>query len=310
METYPPFKSTLSAELLEKAKNELNEDPETRNVEINTLRTRIQSCPGLKSRLDSEFLVRFLRAKKFDQERAFNLVKSYYKIRKDNPEMFKDMVPSAVDCVIESKVTGVLDHTDKQGRKVMIVRPGKWDPSQCPLMDIFKLNYLTLSKLIEDEETQVNGVILMVELGEITWTHAKAISPLFAKRLSALLQEAFPARFKSIHYINEPSFFDYVFMIIKQFLKEKIVKRIHFHGDRVKELHEYIDVQYLPAEFEGQAPAFDTKKWTDHLKTFEDEFRDDLKYGFYDVQAVTTETKNQDAMANSVTGSFRKLDVN
>ncbi|XP_050418587.1 alpha-tocopherol transfer protein-like isoform X2 [Patella vulgata] len=273
METYPPFKSTLSAELLEKAKNELNEDPETRNVEINTLRTRIQSCPGLKSRLDSEFLVRFLRAKKFDQERAFNLVKSYYKIRKDNPEMFKDMVPSAVDCVIESKVTGVLDHTDKQGRKVMIVRPGKWDPSQCPLMDIFKLNYLTLSKLIEDEETQVNGVILMVELGEITWTHAKAISPLFAKRLSALLQ-------------------------------------IHFHGDRVKELHEYIDVQYLPAEFEGQAPAFDTKKWTDHLKTFEDEFRDDLKYGFYDVQAVTTETKNQDAMANSVTGSFRKLDVN
>jgi len=39
-------------------------------------------------------------------------------------------------------------------------------------------------------------------------------------------QDAFPARFKGIHYFNEPSIFDYVFAILKQFMKEKTVSRV------------------------------------------------------------------------------------
>jgi hypothetical protein len=39
-------------------------------------------------------------------------------------------------------------------------------------------------------------------------------------------QDAFPARFKGIHYINEPAVFDYIFAIAKQFMKEKTVSRV------------------------------------------------------------------------------------
>ena len=40
------------------------------------------------------------------------------------------------------------------------------------------------------------------------------------------VQEAFPVRFRGIHYVREPPFFDVVFAIIKQFWKEKILKRV------------------------------------------------------------------------------------
>jgi len=33
-------------------------------------------------------------------------------------------------------------------------------------------------------------------------------------------------RFKGIHYINEPSVFDYIFAIVKPFMKEKILSRV------------------------------------------------------------------------------------
>ena len=39
---------TLSAELLERAKKELNEDPKTRHLEIKTLRERLDKVPGEK----------------------------------------------------------------------------------------------------------------------------------------------------------------------------------------------------------------------------------------------------------------------
>ena len=39
---------TLSAEMLEKAKKELNEDPNTRHIELKTLRERLEKVPGEK----------------------------------------------------------------------------------------------------------------------------------------------------------------------------------------------------------------------------------------------------------------------
>lgn len=40
----------------------------------------------------------------------------------------------------------------------------------------------------QDEVTQVNGVIMVTDLNGIGWAHAKNMSPLFAKRVSSLLQ--------------------------------------------------------------------------------------------------------------------------
>ncbi|KAJ8322385.1 hypothetical protein KUTeg_000856 [Tegillarca granosa] len=177
----------------------------------------------------------------------------------ENEQIFNNLRPSAVKHVLEDGVTGVLQHRDKAGCRVIIFRPGKWDPSRYPVDDVFRTNFVTLSKIIQEEETQINGVRMVIDLSNIGWSHAKNISPFYAKRVSALLQDAFPARFKGLHYLHEPTIFDYIFGIIKQFLKEKTVSRLHFHGPNVKELTEYIDEEYLPEEYGGKQPPFSNK---------------------------------------------------
>ncbi|XP_041360760.1 alpha-tocopherol transfer protein-like isoform X1 [Gigantopelta aegis] len=302
------YKCTLSPELLKKAKKELSEDPNTTRQEIKALRERLERIPGLKARTDDAFILRFLRARKFDQEKAFTLVMNFYKIKFEHADMFATMKPSYVKEALEDGVTGMLEHRDKEGCKVIMFRPGRWNTDKYDVWDMFKTNYMSLAKVIQEEETQIHGLRMFLDLSNLTWTHAKQITPTYAKCITGLFQESFPSRFKGIHYIHEPAFFDYVFSLLKPLLKKKIIKRIHFHGPRVEELREYVDEEYLPEEYGGKAPPFSNKSWADMLLNCEAEFEEDMKYGMVDM-TLKTSTKGKVDATDSLPGSFKKLNV-
>ena len=58
----------------ESAQREVNEHMDTRSLDIQALRQKILIRPDiLFARTDDEFLVRFLRARKYDKEKAFQV---------------------------------------------------------------------------------------------------------------------------------------------------------------------------------------------------------------------------------------------
>ncbi|XP_052085433.1 alpha-tocopherol transfer protein-like [Mytilus californianus] len=303
----PEYVCTLSPELVKKAQEELNEKPEWRSRDIQALREMVEKEKALRIRTDDAFLLRFLRAKKFDYERAFNLIMTHFKMRIDSAELFEGLRPSAVKQVLEAGVTGVLPHRDKLGRRVIVLRPGKWNPSKFGINDVFRTNFLTMSRLIEDEETQINGLVMMMDLDGIGWAHAKSISPLYARKVMGLIQDAFPARFKGMHYFNEPTIFDYIFAIGKQFMKEKTVSRLHFHGNRYEELKEFIDEENIPEDYGGKGPKYSNKEWMDELLRLDAHFDNEAKYGLVDGK-LKKPTMKEDAI-DCMVGSYRKLDV-
>ncbi|VDI25747.1 Hypothetical predicted protein [Mytilus galloprovincialis] len=164
-----------------------------------------------------------------------------------------------------------------------------------------------MSRLIEDEETQINGIIMVMDLDGFGWSHGKNISPLYARRVMGLIQDAFPARFKGIHYFNEPAIFDYVFAIVKQFMKEKTVSRLHFHGKKFEELKEFINEEYIPEDFGGKGPKYTNKEWKDELLKLDEHFDNEAKYGLVD-GTLKKPTIKEDAI-DCMVGSYRKLDV-
>ncbi|VDI04485.1 Hypothetical predicted protein [Mytilus galloprovincialis] len=303
----PEYVCTLSPELVKKAQEELNEKPEWRSRDIQALREMVEKEKALRIRTDDAFLLRFLRAKKFDYERAFNLIMTHFKMRIDNAELFEGLRPLAVKHVLEAGVTGVLPHRDKLGRRVIVFRPGKWNPSKFGITDVFRTNFLTMSRLIEEEETQINGLVMMMDLDGIGWAHAKSISPLYAKKFMGLIQDAFPARFKGMHYFNEPTIFDYIFAIGKQFMKEKTVSRLHFHGNRYEELKEFIDEENIPEDYGGKGPKYSNKEWMEELLKLDAHFDNEAKYGLVD-GTLKKPTMKEDAI-DCMVGSYRKLDV-
>ena len=76
-------------------------------------------------RKDPQFLLQFLRAKKFDQSHSLSLYLKHYMIRKDNPRIFfEDASPSTLRDILSSGALYVLDGRTHNGEKVCLIIKG------------------------------------------------------------------------------------------------------------------------------------------------------------------------------------------
>lgn len=179
----------LTPELAVVASAELNETPVNRRQCLTEMKERLQEYHDNEdSSCDEEFLVRFLRCKKFDVARALCVYEGYHTFRKDNPTIFNGLSPSNVKHIWDSGVIGALPHRDRRGRAVMVAFPGRWEPEQHSLEDMMRAMVLQLEYLIRSVETQINGIVLIADFTGFTFYQARCIRPWYFQVLSSLVQ--------------------------------------------------------------------------------------------------------------------------
>lgn len=298
-----PYVCNLSEDLIKAAREELNEIPERRAEDIDTLRKKIQKLPSLNICTDDAYLLKFLRATAFDQDAAYTLILKYFEMKADakNKQMFTDLRSAAVKHVVESGIIGVLPHRDKYGRKVVVIRPGTWDTSTITLADIFKTSFMLLIKIAEDEQTQIKGCVVLYDMNGMGFGHLTHVSPFYAKRSAMLFQDCLPIRFKYIHVVNEPAVFDYLFAMGRPFMSQESVEKVLIHGHKFEELEEYFDLEYLPIEYGGKAPPFSLQATKDAILYCDPDFDAEAKNGM-----VTTKGESS---VHGLAGSYRKLEI-
>lgn len=257
--------SFISGETLEKARRELGEDPETRSELVGQLRAKIDEAEGDYEdvkfvRKDGKFLLRFLRARKFDVDGAVHLYCNYYKFRHKYAHVLGDMHPRAVEHVLRSGVFGMTDLHCKDSSTVIHLRPDRWDPESVQFQDNFRAMILILDKLIEDEENQVHGISLLNNLRDVTFPTVFRLSQTEQVRKGMfieLVQDCFPCRFKGMHLVNQPWYISLVAMIVRPFMKQKLRDRFFMHGTNYTALYEHFDVEKLPPSLGGLGVEFD-----------------------------------------------------
>ncbi|KAM5281234.1 alpha-tocopherol transfer protein isoform 3-T3 [Ctenodactylus gundi] len=89
--------------------------------------------------LPDAFLLRFLRARDFDVDLAWRLLKNYYKWRAECPELSADLHPRSILGLLKAGYHGVLRTRDPTGSKVLIYRIGShaWEQLQTNLTTAF-----------------------------------------------------------------------------------------------------------------------------------------------------------------------------
>ena len=175
--------SCISGETLEKARRELGEDPETRAAIIQELRDKIEQWEpspeeeGLTfPQKDDKFLLRYLRAKKFDTDRALQLYVNYHKYRMKYKSVLGEISPKAAEPILKTGLVSVLPERSRSGCKVVVIRAALWDPETMPPGDMLKTVLLILDRLIEEEETQVHGFELFEDLDGVSFFNIFRIS--------------------------------------------------------------------------------------------------------------------------------------
>ena len=209
---------------------------------------------GQLIRSDDAFLLRFLRAKKFNLDKALKCLQNYHKIRHEMPEVFaKVNHPNLLKNVIASGVLYIGDKQLKNGARVVIYRTGLI-PSHASILDIMAYGILCVECMLEDEEYQICGHVLIEDFNGFNIGKMTQLSPLSLKKMNSVWQDCLPVRYKLFHVINEGTVFDIAFALVKPFLKEKMVKRIKLHGKNYEESLVDIDRELLPPYMGGTGP--------------------------------------------------------
>ncbi|XP_042216220.1 alpha-tocopherol transfer protein-like isoform X1 [Homarus americanus] len=287
----------LPQELAAEAEWDLHEKPEWVDRDVQALREMVEAEPGLRSRLDKPFLLAFLRARKFDYDKAMAMIRSYYRARQENADMYIELYPSALEHVWPLQMQTVLPTPDRLGRTVIIFRTGAWLPEACGLDDVFRSQVVLLEHVVRLPVTQLRGIAAIVDCSGLSMTHAYYLTPTHIRRMISVIQEVFPLRFKALHFVHEPSIFDWVFSLIKPFLSETIKGRLHFHGEDLESLHQHIQAEELPEELGGTQGPLDNTFLLENLKKHEDYFKEHFIYGF----EACEEPPRQGTMMEAVT---------
>ncbi|KAL0965971.1 hypothetical protein UPYG_G00288880 [Umbra pygmaea] len=235
------------------------------------------------------FLIKFLRARDFDVEQSLKLLVNYQRWRRECPEISANLHPSSVLGLLQNHYHGVLRNRDDSGSRVLFYRIGQWNPKNFTAYQVFRVSLITSELIVQETETQRNGLKAIFDMKGWCFAHAFQITPSLAKRISSVLTDSFPLKVRGIHLINEPMLFRPVFAMIRPFLPEKIKKRIHVHGCTFQEtLRDFFSKDILPHEYGGNGPPIEVvcQEWTHHILQSEERL---TQLSIYPAEEVTSD---------------------
>uniref|UniRef100_A0A6M2DXD0 Putative phosphatidylinositol transfer protein sec14 n=1 Tax=Xenopsylla cheopis TaxID=163159 RepID=A0A6M2DXD0_XENCH len=276
--------SAPSAQTMDIAAKELRETPEVRQAAIVELRELLANAKDLNYRDDDEFLIIFLRPCKFYAKSALELMRRIAQFRVDHHSILNNLMPEDEKVAFcENDVVNVLTNRDQLGRRVLIVNAGaKWNTKNVNSDQMFRMFYLIHEAAMLEPETQVRGVVVIMDFEGLGMKQVTSMSPAFSMRLLSFIQDAMPLRMKEVHFVKQPFLFNMVWNMFKPFVKEKLRKRLYFHGSKMHELHKYIAPSHLPKNYEGLLPEIDYggKDWYPVITDYEDHIKKWNSYGF------------------------------
>lgn len=275
----------LSEELKEIAYHELGETLEIKRDALEQLRKMLTDDPSLDSPTDDAFLTKFLRARKFDVDKAFKNIKKYFQARKNQLDMFEDLNPASIafDVVCRKHQLVTLSRgRDSNGIPVAMAKPGTWNTDICSLTDFLRVCAVHLDYLLLDEEVQIKGMVIVWDMKGLGLYHLTQYTPSVLKRLFNLVQDCFPMRIKAVYVTNNPVLYDILLAIGKPLMKSKLFQRIHLLGYNVEKLRGLVPDDLIPEADGGTHESYDYDEIKRELQSRADFFQEISNYGYRD----------------------------
>ncbi|OXA61234.1 retinaldehyde-binding protein 1 [Folsomia candida] len=311
------YTSTLTPVLRQVAKKELREDDRIRDQALGEMRQWIKKTSYIKNcRLDANFLLRFLRHKKYHVPMAQDTLVRYITMRQEHPHWFNNtsMYDPVVLDLINRGVAFALPERDRHGRRVLFTVGGNIDPYKHRAEDVMKAIMVCFESLLEDEENQVQGFSYILDESGITTTHlANLWRPSEMTKIFATTEKGMPMRHRSMQFMRLPLIVSAVFNFAKTLMSSKLQKRIVvFKGD--DDFKKNCDNAILPKEYGGKLPM------AKMIEMFKEEIRErqdrlvDLDKMRVDLQTMTTKPGDKCGATSLINGiglpgSFRKLEI-
>lgn len=255
---------------------ELRETPEIVAQSVKELKALLGADTTIHYDTSDTFLQIFLRPTKYFPKSAFELMKRIAEYRFKYKDIVANLMPGDEAITFtEHDIVNILKDRDQFGRRILVINAGKsWDTSKVTNDQLLRCLYILHLAAMLEPQTQVKGLVVIMNLKDMGMKQVTAFSPSFAVRLMAFIQDAMALRLKELHMIHNPMVWNVAWKIIKPLQTEKTNKRTHFHASNMESLHKFISADHLPEDFGGKKAKIDysAKDWYPSIQKQQDFF--------------------------------------
>ncbi|CAG4932545.1 unnamed protein product [Colias eurytheme] len=262
----------LHPDSMDVARQRINlKTPEEMDAVVDILREWIQQQKHFKRRdFSKRYLEMTIVQSKGSIERAKqmidkmctlrSLLPQYFTIsdiKKDFTEMFQVVTPV------------ILPRLTKDHRRVFITKMWGDVRNLSNITNFFKYTFMIAE--YEKATDYVAGIHLTVDFSEINLMDLLSkLNPVELKQVITTFIVAYGMKIQGIHCISTSKLIDAFIAILKQFLKPKIVSRIHVYKNW-EELHDVIGKDVLPKDFGGDEKSIKElhADWVEELSSEE-----------------------------------------
>nr|CAI5836981.1 unnamed protein product [Callosobruchus analis] len=260
----------------------------------------------LPEKPSDELIESFLVTNRFLVERTKEKLDMYYTIRSLLPECFKNKNPKLPNMKEIARVVyycPLPKMTNEMYRVNILKIIG--EPESFDAYDCFG-HQMNINEIRLHEEINL-GDILIIDFANVKVGHVVKFTPVHMKKASVIIEKVFSNRIKGIHIINAPAYVEPVISVLKSFLKQKLLNRIHVHSSQ-KLLLNHISSDVLPKDYGGKEMPLEELNdlWLKKLEEYQERF-DILDTLRVNEQLRPTPLKNDDILGYH--GNFQKLNV-
>jgi len=263
------YTCSLSKETQAVARQDLGETSKLRKKALAEVRKWVKAQPHFRrARLDSNFLLRFLRMQKFEVKESCEILDKYLTMRCQFPSWFQnlDCQDPALSALVDKGYIFVLPGRDQHGRRVVFSRAAAFDPTEFTTSDMMRAHIMTFETLLTDEENQVRGFTYVFDEKAVSWSHLSIWTPSEVSKAFSCCERALPMRHRDINFLNLPWTMSLIFQFAKSLLSEKIRSRFKTHSS-LESLQRSVEPSLLPQEYGGTVPVEECiKEWKEELE--------------------------------------------
>ncbi|GIY21479.1 hypothetical protein CDAR_184602 [Caerostris darwini] len=177
-EIFPFEMETVPEYFLKKAEVELHDTPDRRAQGLREIKELVKNDEHTKNiEFDDEFLLQYLRVRKYDVARAFTQLKAFVAAKKKYPLMFTNFRYDKIVKATNDKVMSMLPWRCQDGCAIMLVELDNWKPEDFTVEEVKRAYLLFLSESLRNPMTQINGFKVIFDLKSNPLRHLKHFTP-------------------------------------------------------------------------------------------------------------------------------------
>lgn len=226
---YHPYSSNLTDGERSLAKDQLGEDDTLREQALQQMRQMIASHPHIrKCRTDPAFLLRFLRARKYNLVEAIETLERYLSMRQVFRIWFENLDPEDKYMKQLLATEGALPlGVDNRGRMVALVKVRNFDATRYTCHHLGRFTHMALEAFYDDEQVQIGGGVAIVDCQDATMAHFTLFKLSDIRNFMECLKHALPVRVQEVHLIGLPRIGAAIGDLILSFASAEMKRRIN-----------------------------------------------------------------------------------